>query len=66
MTENLDQYLTGSAECLDCEKHWYAVWPPGAEALECPRCGGTNTDREIIDNRDASGRAVKFRMILNN
>jgi Zn finger protein HypA/HybF involved in hydrogenase expression len=36
----------GPATCNDCGHHWTAVWPLGAEELECPKCHGTNTDRE--------------------
>jgi Zn finger protein HypA/HybF involved in hydrogenase expression len=36
----------GMAECFDCDHAWTAVWPLGANALECPRCGSTNTDRD--------------------
>lgn len=53
-------HVHGCAECLTCEKQWYAVWPLGADALECPRCGGVDTVREIID-RDENGKAIRFR-----
>lgn len=36
----------GPAICEDCGHRWMAVWPLGAEALECPKCHSTNTDRE--------------------
>jgi hypothetical protein len=36
----------GPAACDDCGHRWVAVWPLGAEALECPKCHSTNTDRE--------------------
>lgn len=38
-------HAAGCAVCLDCDRRWYAVWPLGAEALECPRCGGVDTER---------------------
>lgn len=39
-------WCNGSAWCLDCHHKWAAVWPLGAESLECPVCGSTDTDRE--------------------
>jgi hypothetical protein len=36
----------GTATCNDCGNEWVAVWPLGADALECPNCHGSNTDRE--------------------
>ncbi len=36
----------GLAECLDCNHCWVAVWPLGADALECPKCSSSNTDRD--------------------
>lgn len=53
-------HAAGCAICLECDKRWYAIWPLGADALECPRCGSVDTEREIID-RDKSGKAVAFR-----
>jgi Zn finger protein HypA/HybF involved in hydrogenase expression len=41
----LQHWAHGSAECLDCQHTWVAVWPLGADALECPECHSTNTDR---------------------
>ena len=58
--EKIDPHGHGCACCLDCDKRWYAVWPLGADDLECPRCHGTNTEREFID-RDEKGHAVNFR-----
>jgi hypothetical protein len=39
-------HARGAASCDDCGHEWMAVWPLGAEALECPKCHGANTDRE--------------------
>lgn len=36
----------GPAVCGDCWYRWTAIWPLGADALECPKCHSTNTDRE--------------------
>lgn len=41
-------WCAGLAQCLDCGRKWTAVWPLGAEALECPECGGDNTDRDAV------------------
>lgn len=35
----------GPAQCLTCAADWMAVWPLGAEPLECPECGGNDTVR---------------------
>lgn len=40
-----EQWCSGMAECFCCEHTWIAVWPLGAEALECPECGSVDTDR---------------------
>jgi len=40
------QWCAGSAECLRCGCEWVAVWPLGADSLECPDCGETDTVRE--------------------
>lgn len=42
----MQPHRSGAAECLDCDYSWVAVWPVGADALECPNCHGTETDRE--------------------
>lgn len=39
-------WCKGAAWCLDCHHEWVAVWPLGAESLECLACGSTDTDRE--------------------
>jgi Zn finger protein HypA/HybF involved in hydrogenase expression len=44
--EDVTQHAHGPAQCDDCGHKWVAVWPLGAEALECPKCHGTNTDRD--------------------
>ncbi len=41
-----DLWCNGAAWCLECRHEWVAVWPLGAESLECPACGSTDTDRE--------------------
>lgn len=41
----IEQFCAGQAECLACGREWVAVWPLGADALECPSCGSTDTDR---------------------
>ena len=46
MSEALGPWCNGAAWCLDCHHEWVAVWPLGAESLECPACGSTDTDRE--------------------
>lgn len=45
----IEQHCAGQAECLTCGRHWVAVWPLGAEPLECPSCGSTDTIREQAD-----------------
>lgn len=42
---NVGPWCAGDAECLTCGAEWIAVWPLGAEAIECPECGGFDTDR---------------------
>ncbi len=41
-----DLWCNGAAWCLECRHEWVAGWPLGAESLECPACGSTDTDRE--------------------
>ena len=41
-----DQWCHGKAECLQCGHEWVAVWPLGADELECPACGSADTVRE--------------------
>jgi DnaJ-class molecular chaperone len=38
----------GFAQCDACGHRWAAVWPLGADALECPQCRSTDTDRDAI------------------
>lgn len=40
-------HCAGRASCESCGHGWIAVWPAGADNLECPMCGSTDTDREI-------------------
>ncbi|MCL2874753.1 MAG: hydrogenase maturation nickel metallochaperone HypA [Betaproteobacteria bacterium] len=40
-----EQWCSGTAECFECDYEWIAVWPLGADALECPECGSDDTDR---------------------
>ena len=51
MSDNteLGPWCNGAAWCLDCHREWIAVWPLGADSLECPSCGSTDTDREQED-----------------
>ena len=42
-------WMAGLAECNECDNQWAAVWPLGAEGLECPRCGSANTDRNSYE-----------------
>lgn len=44
-------WLCGDVECLACGTEWTAAWPVGAHDLECPGCGGTETDRTPNDGR---------------
>jgi Zn finger protein HypA/HybF involved in hydrogenase expression len=43
-------HVHGEAVCDDCGHRWVAVWPLGSDALECPNCHSTNTDREQEKN----------------
>jgi hypothetical protein len=45
----IESFCHGTAECLECNHKWYAVWPLGANALECPKCNGVETDRTQFD-----------------
>lgn len=38
-------HMAGHASCDECAHEWVAVWPMGADALECPNCGSHETDR---------------------
>lgn len=44
-----EHWLHGWAECLACGHKWIAVWPLGAEALECSNCHSLDTDRTTPD-----------------
>jgi hypothetical protein len=48
----LHTYTHGTAVCDDCGHTWVAVWPLGADELECPKCHSTNTDRTAETNVD--------------
>lgn len=43
--DGLAGWCYGMAECIMCGHEWIAVWPLGAEALECPSCSSDDTDR---------------------
>ena len=47
MSEELGPWCNGAAWCLECRHEWVAVWPLGAESLECPACGSTDTRKSI-------------------
>ena len=44
--DEIGPWCDGTASCLNCGHEWIAVWPLGAESLECPDCGSTDTDRD--------------------
>jgi len=44
--DDIGPWCDGSSWCLNCHHEWVAVWPLGAESLECPACGSTDTDRD--------------------
>lgn len=48
MTLTIFPWCTGNAECLTCGHEWLAVWPLGANDLECPNCGESDTVRESL------------------
>ena len=43
--DEIGPWCDGTSCCLNCGHEWIAVWPLGAESLECPKCGSTDTDR---------------------
>lgn len=45
-------WASGHAQCLDCGRHWVAVWPLGADPLECPDCGKFHTTREPFSEEE--------------
>ena len=40
-----EQWCVSNVECLVCDHTWVAAHPLGADELDCPRCGGTETVR---------------------
>ena len=44
--DEIGPWCDGTSWCLNCHHEWVAVWPLGAESLECPACGSTDTDRD--------------------
>lgn len=44
-------HAAGSASCNQCGHLWTAVWPLGAENLQCPRCDSTDTEREAVNGQ---------------
>lgn len=54
-----EPYAVGEAECNDCRKKWTAVWPLDADDLECPQCGGFNTERrplfDYVNEKESDG-----------
>lgn len=44
--DEIGPWCDGTSWCLNCGHEWVAVWPLGAESLECPACGSTDTDRD--------------------
>ncbi len=47
-SDDLPIWLRGEATCNSCGKHWTAVWPAGADNLECPACESDDTEREAL------------------
>lgn len=43
--DEIGPWCDGESWCLNCHHEWVAVWPLGAESLECPACGSMDTDR---------------------
>jgi len=39
------EWTTAPAQCLSCGHKWVAVYPLGADDLECPKCNSTDTVR---------------------
>lgn len=57
--ENLSEapHTYGPAKCQQCGHQWTAVWPLGADSLECSQCHGTDTERDQQEIR--CGRPAK-------
>lgn len=45
-SDDLAIWAHGNATCNNCGYKWIAVWPLGAEDLECLQCGSLDTERE--------------------
>jgi len=43
-----EQWCSGRCDCLTCQYEWFGEWPLGIDALECPQCKSTDTDRNAI------------------
>lgn len=48
MAQNIE-WCSGTAECMKCLKSFMAVWPLGADSLECMHCGSMDTIRSVGD-----------------
>lgn len=44
--EDIQQWAHGAVSCNDCGHRWIGVWKLGADALECPNCHSTDTERD--------------------
>lgn len=53
-------WVHGIVECLnlECLHRCVAVWPLGADNLECPHCHGTDTVREAASHTDLADRGA--------
>ena len=45
-------WANGAAECLSCGWQWVAVWPIGADPLECKQCGSVDTTRQVSNEAE--------------
>ena len=50
--EDKGSWLYGIAQCFDCGYEWVAVWPLGADRLQCYHCHGFNTQRQADPDVD--------------
>lgn len=60
MATGVGVWFTARVECSICTRAWVAVWPEGAERLECPGCGYMNTappTAERVEDGDDDGSA---------
>lgn len=46
--DDLNVWAHGHASCNNCGHEWVAVWPLGANDLECSRCGSCDTERQEV------------------